>query len=293
MGRRPSSASSDEGGPPSSGDRVALATRHGKEAVVFPVLRELVVREHGCTLVHVELDTDRFGTFTRTVPRAGTQLEVARAKARAALQARADAAVGLASEGSFGPHPGLPWLSAGLELLVWLDARGVEVVGRDRTLETNHAQREVTSLDEAHRFAQRIGWPEHALVVRASADDPHPELGVRSPAALERAVEAQLRARGRAWLEADMRAMMNPTRMRSIERAARDLAARLACACPRCGEPGFGDDGVTGARPCAGCGEPTTLPSHRRLRCPACAHEERQVLDDAPADPGHCPRCNP
>jgi hypothetical protein len=272
----------------SSPRKVAFVTRHGKEAVVFPPLEAL-----GFVLEHVDLDTDRFGTFTRTIARAGSQLEAARAKARAALEARPGSEVGLASEGAFGPHPAVPWLSSGLELVLWLDARGIEVIGRDRTLETNHAQLEVTDLDAAHRFAQRIGWPEHALVVRASADDPRPELGLRTQIELERAVQSQLAAYGRVFLEADMRAMMNPTRMRSIERAARDLAARLACACPRCGEAGFGEEGVTGARACAWCGEPTMLPSHRRFRCPACAHEELRILDDSPADPGQCAQCNP
>ena len=80
---------------------VALLTQHGKEQVITPVLELLL----GCRIERVSgYDTDLLGTFTRDVPRAGTQLEAARRKARVGMQL-AGRPLGLASEGSFGPDP--------------------------------------------------------------------------------------------------------------------------------------------------------------------------------------------
>ena len=86
--------------------RGVLATMHGKERVIAP----LVQRALG---VHLEVpngfDTDRFGTFSREVPRKHSAIETARAKIIAALEQIPCARVGLASEGSFGPHPQVPF----------------------------------------------------------------------------------------------------------------------------------------------------------------------------------------
>ncbi|MEZ5786523.1 MAG: hypothetical protein R3D62_08665 [Xanthobacteraceae bacterium] len=56
-----------------------LATMHGKEVAIAPALRErlgLIVE------VAEGIDTDRLGTFTGEIPRAGTIEEAAIAKAR-------------------------------------------------------------------------------------------------------------------------------------------------------------------------------------------------------------------
>ena len=78
---------------------------HRKEQVIAPILEEALGLQ---VEVSPGLDTDRFGTFTREVPRPGTQLATVRLKAQAALAAVPEAAFGLASEGSFGPHPWFP-----------------------------------------------------------------------------------------------------------------------------------------------------------------------------------------
>ncbi len=59
--------------------KVALLTQHGKEKVLAPVLEPGL----GCRIEHVTgFDTDQLGTFTREIPRHGTQIEAARRKAR-------------------------------------------------------------------------------------------------------------------------------------------------------------------------------------------------------------------
>ncbi len=85
--------------------RVAPATKHRKELALAPAFREHLQ----ATLVVPNLDTDALGTFSGEVPREGTALETAPRKCRLGMQA-ADLPRGLASEGSLGPHPLIPFL---------------------------------------------------------------------------------------------------------------------------------------------------------------------------------------
>jgi len=110
---------------PYAGRAAVLATRHGKERLLGRPLRVTP----GLRLrVPPDLDTDALGTFTGEVARVGTPLEVARRKARLGMEAMG-LPLGLASEGSFGPHPTIPFLPADHELLLFVDdERGVETV---------------------------------------------------------------------------------------------------------------------------------------------------------------------
>ena len=90
-------------------NRVAiLATMHNKEKVISPLLKEhlginLIVRKG--------LNTDIFGTFTREIKRPDTQIITARLKAKKALEMD-DEKIAVASEGSFAPHPLIPYIYA-------------------------------------------------------------------------------------------------------------------------------------------------------------------------------------
>ncbi len=277
---------------------VVLATMHGKEAVLAPLLESgLGVR----TELVQGLDTDAFGTFSREVPRRGTQLEAARAKAQAALERTPAAALAVASEGSFGPHPLIPFGAGGYELVLLLEREtGLELVGHDVSEETNFAHQVVTSSEEALAFAARVGFPSHALLAMAVRDGrPAPGeglfKGLRQADELLRTVERLAATHGAAHLEADMRAHLNPTRMRSIERATRDLVRRALSACPSCGAPGF--DVIDGLRglPCEACARPTRLLVEEVLGCRFCPMRVGRApahgLRAAPAR--WCDQCNP
>ncbi|HEY0919662.1 hypothetical protein [Devosia sp.] len=81
-------------------DRVALGTKHGKAAAIAPPLGRAGI----AVSVPAGLDADAFGTFTGEVPRLGSMLDAARAKARAACEMTGLEA-GIGSEGGYGPHP--------------------------------------------------------------------------------------------------------------------------------------------------------------------------------------------
>ena len=109
-----------------AGQRIALLTQHGKERVIAAALEPAL----GCHVTRVAgYDTDLLGTFTRDIPRAGTQIEAARKKARLGMEL-ARLPLGLASEGSFGPHPMLGMFPWNVEFLIFIDdERGLEIVG--------------------------------------------------------------------------------------------------------------------------------------------------------------------
>jgi hypothetical protein len=273
------------------GCEVALVTRHDKGPAIAPAFADTL----GARLVVIDdIDTDALGTFTRDIPRAGTQLEAARRKARLALER--GHACGLGSEGAFLPGPfGLG--SHDLELLVFLDdARGLEVVGR--ALEPGrHVHGVATSLAELAALAGRAGFPEHGLVVRPDdEDDPRVHKGLRTEGALHEAFDVARRASrgGRVFVESDLRAHQNPTRRAVIARAAADLVARLACHCPSCDSPGWGVVGRRPGLPCQWCGTPTSEPLADVFGCPRCPHRVQHPVDGpATADPGRCDLCNP
>ncbi|MFS8822747.1 hypothetical protein NW810_08880, partial [Synechococcus sp. W60.2] len=86
--------------------RVAyLATLHRKEQVIGPLLAHHL----GIQVQVIPLDTDQLGTFSRERPRPGDPIHTLRLKIERARQAH-PASLVLASEGSFGPHPQIPWI---------------------------------------------------------------------------------------------------------------------------------------------------------------------------------------
>jgi hypothetical protein len=280
-----------------AGQRAAIATMHGKEKAIGPVLAESLGLE---CVVPSGFDTDRFGTFTREIERPGTPLDAARAKIAAVFLHLPQARVAVASEGSFGPHPGIPFAPLGRELVLLADRlTGLEIAGHDASTEVNFAHCAATGPPEALEFAARVNFPHQGLIVmgcRGGQPDPHAALrkGIADAATLERAVRDAVAQCGQAFVETDMRAHFNPTRMRAIERAARDLARRFNSRCPACGYPGFDVTARVPGLPCEWCGEPTHAIKAEILACAACAHRLERPAGDRPlADPGLCGRCNP
>ena len=269
---------------PYSGQRVALATQHGKERALAPPL----LRRLGLVVEPIAIDTDAFGTFTGTRPRTGTAGETALAKARAGMAATG-LQLGLASEGSFGPHPWLPFGAGGVETLAFIDAaRGLELTLSSVSRRTNFAHLDVADGMDLAPFLARIGFPAHALVVKGP-----------DGAVLATGVADMDRLSGLAWpgnrLETDMRAHLNPTRMAAIRALAGRLAARLGTLCPACACPGFGQVDVLRGLPCAACGIATQGVMAIIDGCAACGHSETRPRPDGvtAASPASCDWCNP
>jgi hypothetical protein len=274
-----------------------LTSMHAKERVIGPILRDELGLIVGLAM---GVNTDQFGTFSREVERTGSQLDAAKAKIAAGFEYAPLARVGLASEGSFGPHPHIPFLAVGRELVLLVDRQsGLELTGYDASPQTNFGHAVAHDRNDAFAFAQRAGFPEHGLIVIAcKGDQPAPDFmlnkDVTDAAALEAAVGDAIRLCGAAFVEADMRAHRNPTRMAAIERATRDLVRRFHSGCPQCDYRGFDATERIPGLPCAWCGDPTQVIMAEALTCRSCGRRiERTVTTDTTADPGQCEGCNP
>jgi hypothetical protein len=276
-----------------AGRRMVLLTRHGKLAQIGPVLEATLA----CTVeLDASFDTDRLGTFTREVARAGSQLEAARHKARLAIEL-GNCALGLGSEGAFFTDPVsglLPW---NRELVVLVDAeRDIEVCGVAHGPAWNN-HRQTGDWNELLVFADAAGFPDQQLVLRPLDSV---QAGLRKGIGDREALAAAFRwavsqsASATVLVEADLRAHCSPRRRQRIAEAATDLARRLCSPCPQCAAPGFWLCEKRPGLPCAWCGEPTDLAVADIHGCVRCAHREERALGGAAeADPAHCRICNP
>ena len=276
-----------------SGRAAALLTQHGKERAIAPVLEPAL----GCRVQLANgYDTDLLGTFTREIPRPGTPLEAVRRKAHAGMEL-SGLPLGLASEGSFGPDPMMGMFPWNVEFLILIDdERELEVVGVAQG-KANFSHLLAADWAAAEAFARGTGFPEHHLVVRPQDEgDPRIRKGIADWDSLEEAFHRACAsaADGRAFLETDMRAHANPTRMENIRVAAEDLASKLSSPCPACGTPGFWVIERVAVRPCEDCGAPTRETRAQVYGCLKCAYRlTRERTGRAYADPGRCDYCNP
>ena len=276
-----------------SGRDVAFLTQHGKELLLGPLFSEKV----GCTIHRATgFDTDQLGTFTRDIPRPGTQLAAARFKAHKAIEL-SGLPLGLGSEGTFGADPVggiMPWNT---ELIVWCDAtRGIEIVGMAQG-PAGGLQRFVSNEHELRQFVSDVEFPSHGVVLRPDRED-HPDIHKEFddwPALLVKFTTLLSRSvNGRVFAEVDQRAHRNPSRQQMIVQAAEDLIKKISSTCPSCETPGYWvKERITGL-PCGLCGAATRLPLAFVWRCDTCNHsDERRESADKTADPSRCDYCNP
>jgi hypothetical protein len=273
------------------GATFALLTQHGKEHVIGPAFDSAFAARAQLVL---GFDTDSLGTFTHEVPRAGSQLEAVRTKARIGMEL-SGLPLGLASEGSFGAGP-LGFFSSNLELVILLDAeRRIEIVGRAHA-PAQHARTQVathSALDDAARSA---GFPAHGLVLRAeSHGSTQLRKGLCSWSSLHAAFEDLQSSSpdARIFVENDLRAHMNPTRMETIEAATADLIQRMLRECPACRSPGFGLITNVPGLPCRDCGSATHDVCAEQHGCVACEQRELREVTALYGDPSNCDSCNP
>lgn len=272
---------------------MALLTQHGKERVLAPLLASGL----GCSIeLATGFDTDQLGSFTREAPRLGTQLEAARRKARKGMEL-AGTPLGLASEGSFGPDPFTGMFAWNVEMLIWIDdEEGLEVVGMAQgAARSEHIQS--GDWQAIASFAQCEGFPQHQLVVRSDGPDgPVLQKGISDWVELKYCFDRAIAQshNGQVFVEMDLRAFANPTRMALIEQAAVDLLKRLGSQCPACQAPGYWVTARHPGLPCAACGRPTSSYCREVWSCLQCQHQVVQARADVlVAQPKDCAHWNP
>ncbi len=268
-------------------DQIAFLTCHQKETVVAPILEQ-----HGFALQRVNgFDTDTLGTFTGETPRTLTQAQTALKKAQLATEL-SQCRYGLGSEGSFGPHPQVFLLPWNLEVLaLWDQLNNHAIYAILGTADTNYASEKINSSESAMAFASKAEFPTHGLIVGTPADR-YFSKGIINRAEFQDRVAAALKVSPSVWLETDMRAHMNPSRMRTIQHTAEKLSALLVSYCPQCQLPGYGLTEMVKGAPCEICATPTRIPKAEKWHCLKCEFTEMHPLNEvAPAK--NCDACNP
>lgn len=272
---------------------VALLTRHAKEKLLAPLFKDRL----NCHLIHTDaIDTDSLGTFTREIPRHGSQREAARKKAQLGAELTG-CRYALASEGAFIADPWTGMMPWNLEMVLLLDTNtGDEITGIAQGPAVN-LQHAVSDWDALEKFATRAGFPAHHLVLRVDHAENLPlAKGISTKDALythfNQAI-AQSRHR-EVYVENDLRAHCNPTRQLIISNAANNLLDRLQSKCPECRQPNFWISERIKGKPCRLCGEPTHATQSEKWSCGYCPFEEIRPQDkELYADPANCNFCNP
>jgi hypothetical protein len=276
-----------------SGRKLLIATKHEKERVIAPIIE----RALGVTcFVTPNFNSDELGTFTGEIERKDDPITTARKKCLMAMElAKCDMAI--ASEGSFGPHPSIFFVPCDDEFLLFIDKKNnLEIVVRELSTDTNFCGVRVMDRKGLNEFALNAKFPSHGLILRKAKEDfAEIEKGVTDSEKLAKAFDHFITLYGSAYIETDMRAMYNPTRMKVIENAAVKLAEKINSHCPHCDAPGLGVTSTRPGLPCALCNFPTHSTLSHLYTCQKCGYtkEEKYPNGKQVEDPMHCDVCNP
>jgi hypothetical protein len=203
----------------------------------------------------------------------------------------------LASEGSFGAHPIMGFIAANEEVLLLCDyTNGFEIKTKVISTKTNFSGQAFEKWEDVLSYAERVHFPSHGLIVRPSngaISEVHK--GICSWEQLEQSFYYFHRSWGSAFVETDMRAHYNPTRMAIIHEAASQLLKVLMNSCPICEGPGFEVKDVIRGLPCGLCNKPTKAAKAHVYYCQHCKHEEtiNSSNETIYEDPMFCDVCNP
>lgn len=276
-------------------DRVLLiATKHQKEIVLGPVFKEnLQVK----IFVPHNFNSDMFGTFSGEIERKEDSVTTAKIKCLHALK-KYGFDLGIASEGSFGSHPSLPFIPANEEFLVFIDLKNdLEIVERNLSLETNFSTKQISDWKDLVDFAESIHFPSHALILRTKKDyKTHSFIKeINDWVHLKSSYEQLQNEKLDLFAETDMRAMYNPTRMQVIAETGEKLIRKIKSCCPQCKSPGFGITSITTGLPCKFCNAPTNSVLNHHYQCQKCSFlaKDNFPLGKRYEDPLYCSQCNP
>ena len=276
-----------------SDKKAVIATMHGKQQVIKP---PILLKTGMLSAAINDFNTDIYGTFNGQTPRKGTPLEVCRKKCLDAIK-QSGLTCGIASEGSFFPHPEIPLLHVNEEWMVFIDIEnGWEIHERFVTTETNINGKQINNESDLLTFAENALFPSHGLIVRKSLEDFTDELkGIRDLRDLLNHFNYCQSLYGSAYVETDMRAFQNPSRMKAIGKLADKLADKMNSLCPQCSSPGFGVKEFISGLPCGQCGTPTRSILAHRYECQYCQFSATVEFPNniEVEDPMYCDVCNP
>jgi hypothetical protein len=273
--------------------RIALTTKHDKLRLIKPAFDEYV----GCELFEVNLDTDQLGTFSGEIERHAPPRETAIHKARLGMR-ETGSLIGIASEGSVGPDPVVPFIHSNIEHLVLVDDQnGIVISEIHRSFEITAATITAAPDQDLTSFLEKADFPNHALIVRPNTKIKSNCIkGVNDLEQLQEAIaiSSKLSPNGFVVIESDLRAMHSPSRQRNIEGVAKLLAKRVSQLCPNCQMPGWGRVGYEKGLNCSECElENPDAIRQEKLGCVKCDYIELGKVISSTLSPAQCNFCNP
>ena len=273
--------------------KLVIATKHKKEKIIAPLFEEAF----GVKCFTLEnFDTDLLGTFTGEIEREDDPITTMRNKCLQAMEL-SNCDLGIASEGSFGPHPTIFFVHAADEFIIFIDKKNsLEIIERELSLKTNFNGSEIKTEQELTEFANKAKFPSHALIMRKAKDDTAEIIkGINNWQTLTETFQLFINKYGSAYAETDMRALYNPTRMEVIEIAAKKLIKKINSFCPDCDTPGFEIKDAIKGLPCSLCGLPTRSTLSHIYECKKCGFrkEVKFPFNITQEDPMYCDYCNP
>jgi len=273
--------------------KLLIATKHHKEKIIAPLFeKELGVN----CFVSDKFDTDTLGTFSGEVSRKENALKTLRKKCLLAME-KNEVDLVIATEGSFGAHSSVFFASADDELIMLIDAKNnLEIVAREISMDTNFNASVIKNETDLFEFAKRVHFPSHGLILKPAANNYSKIVkGITDFDSLKAHFLQFKDEFGSAYLETDMRASFNPTRMKVIEKAVQKLLLSIQSTCPNCETPGFSVGKAISGLPCAWCKNPTASTLSYLYVCQKCEFTEEYLYPHQKntEDPAYCNLCNP
>lgn len=193
-----------------------MVTKHQKEQAIAPILYNALGID---VEVNSEFNTDTLGTFSGEIKREHDAKTTVLNKCLSGLK-NSKHHIGIASEGSFGPHPEISFLPFNEEWLVWVDThRNITLYAKSQTIETNYFETTLTNLSELEAVLKQVQYPSHGVILKNKTQQILAK-DVFNKKELISIAETEIKTNGEISLETDMRAMHNPTRMLNIKAAA-------------------------------------------------------------------------
>ena len=276
-----------------AGRNLLIASKHKKERVIAP----LVVEALGIKDVFIsDFDTDSLGTFSGEISRKEDPITTVRKKCLKAMEfSNCDLAI--ANEGSFGQHPSFFFSAANEEFIVLIDQKNkLEIIERVISTETNFDAKTITSEEELLAFCENVQFPSHAVILRPAEND-YTEIfkGIQDIHELKEAYKLLVSHYSTVYIETDMRAHKNPSRMKVIEEATKKLIEKIKSTCPICNRPGYSITEALPGLPCKQCHLPTKSTLSHIYSCIGCGHQQEKKYPHTKTweDPTYCDFCNP
>lgn len=266
-----------------------IVTKHQKERVIAPILEDML----GLKFIHGHrFDTDSLGTFSGEIERMKDPLSTVKDKCLLGAHVP-NADFVIANEGSFGPHPLIPFVKADEEYLCIYDKNENDfVVEKMIFFETNFLKEKISDLIQLDAVLGKLKYPSHGIMIRSEKEIIK---DVQDPDLIRSHVQAMLYEYGQCTIETDMRAMYNPTRMQCIGQLTKKLASALLNKCDSCGWHGFQILRQENGLKCSLCNRPTRSILYHLYQCKKCGFEKKIIYPNKKQmeDPAYCDWCNP